>query len=245
MNLSLLSKNMIHVWQVCLSTLSHDPVDLFQWLSTDERLRAQNFARPELRSEFVIAHAALRSILCQYCGLPPERICFKLNNYGKPALEYAESLPVEFNLTHSAGLSLIVVSQCEVGIDLERYRIQTDPLELGRSIFSPIELELLETLPKLDQQRVFFDLWTRKEALLKAIGCGLLSNPTNFTATDCWPIQTLEVSDDLKQSWTVCSLNLDSQYSAAVCRLGNVFDIKIYDWQSDGMLTGFRQATPK
>jgi len=231
-----LSKNVIHVWQVCLSTTGEDLESLLRILSVEERLRAAKFIGPELQGRFVIAHAALRLILSNYCHQSPERIGFKYGEHGKPALDSADVATVEFNLSHSTEIGLIAVSQTAVGIDVERYRLQTNPLEVGRTVFSPVELQLLEASPPEVQGRLFFDLWTRKEALLKAMGCGLLSDPTSLTATEQWPIQSSVLGGEnhsLRQSWTIQSMNLDAQYSAAVSGLGTGFQTEFYQWHFD------------
>ena len=60
----------------------------------------------------------------------------------------------------------------EVGVDVEHIGRHLTHDIAGR-FFAPNEVTDLRTLPEDDQQRVFFDYWTLKEAYIKARGFGL------------------------------------------------------------------------
>jgi 4'-phosphopantetheinyl transferase len=61
----------------------------------------------------------------------------------------------------------------EVGIDLEYIRPQIAEQRIAEMCFSAAEITELRTLPIDLQPQGFFNGWTRKEAYLKAQGCGL------------------------------------------------------------------------
>jgi len=54
--------------------------------------------------------------------------------------------------------------------------------ELVARFFSPRENDLFQKVPEADKPVAFFNLWTRKEALLKAFGVGLLTDPATTPA---------------------------------------------------------------
>jgi len=72
---------------------------------------------------------------------------------------------------------------CRVGVDVERTIDGLDVACIGRGIFSPIEQEALyRTRP--GSAATLFSIWTRKEALLKALGVGLSGEPNAYTTED-------------------------------------------------------------
>jgi 4'-phosphopantetheinyl transferase len=89
------------------------------------------------------------------------------------AQENGDSAPLSFNLTHTRGLVACVVSRnAEVGIDAETLDRRTDPLELAERFFSPLEVVTLAHCRESVHVR-FLEIWTLKEAYLKALGEGL------------------------------------------------------------------------
>ena len=76
------------------------------------------------------------------------------------------------SLAHSEPFSVCAVTRgCRVGVDIERL---DRAVRLSRStppLFSPREVALLEAAD--DRNEAFLRIWTRKEALGKALGTGL------------------------------------------------------------------------
>ena len=82
---------------------------------------------------------------------------------------------MEFNLAHSEALVVCALARgCgELGTDIERVRPLSDAREVARATFSAWECARLQSLPEPVRLRAFYEAWTRKEAFLKALGCGL------------------------------------------------------------------------
>jgi 4'-phosphopantetheinyl transferase len=149
-------------------------------LSTAEKKRADRLRVPARRREFTVARAILRSSLGAACGVEPGEITFTVGDHGKPRL--AEQ-PTEFgfNISHSHGaVALALVRGREVGIDIEKVRSDIEAERLAVRFFSPRENDLLSRLPGREMLTAFFDCWTRKEAVLKAIGAGLSLSLSSF-----------------------------------------------------------------
>ena len=87
------------------------------------------------------------------------------NGFGKPVAENG----VCFNLSHSGGWVLLAVDDRDVGCDIESVCF-VDAARMGKIVFTGRECRMVETAP--DKTGVFFDLWTKKEALLKCMGKG-------------------------------------------------------------------------
>lgn len=158
-------------------------VDLDEW-SGDERLldqgettRASRHLRLEDRRRFTAAHSALRTTLGLFTNRSPESLAFSMNRYGKPRL--AGPGP-SFNISHSGNWAVIAVAATgDLGVDIETHDRSVDIGRLANRCFSVDELKAFAQLG--GGFDVFFDLWTLKEAVVKADGRGLSVEPSTFT----------------------------------------------------------------
>ena len=144
-------------------------------LSEAQRKRAARLRIAEKRHQYVIAHGLTRRILGHALSVSPAEIEFSRGPKGKPYIGgelAAEGL--QFNMTHTSHMALIALTrEREVGIDIERVRQNLQWEKLAKRYFSPDEYKSFEVQPANDRLRVFFVCWTRKEAVLKAIGTGI------------------------------------------------------------------------
>jgi 4'-phosphopantetheinyl transferase len=164
-----LANGEVHVWAAPLRAATEKLKSLGSLLAADEAARAARYRFDRDRERFVVGRGLLRTILGGYLGLSPAELRFTYNPNGKPLLP-----DLEFNLSHCEELALVAVSRgSRVGVDLERVRVLKDAAELVARFFSPAEHAAYEKLPPADQPQAFFNLWTRKEAWLKATGDGI------------------------------------------------------------------------
>ena len=121
------------------------------------------------------AAARVRSAASEWlkeCWLPRElgleRVEFERGVNGKPLVTGAAA-GWGFNLSHAGEYAVAVLAKgVSVGVDLESTVRKADVERLGRRVFSESE----QSLVRAGGREVFFALWSRKEALLKALGCG-------------------------------------------------------------------------
>lgn len=116
---------------------------------------------------------ALRAVLATYLGADAERLDFVDGAHGRPAL--AAPYHLDFNWSHSGEHALVAIARDlpELGVDIERYRIRARTLELATRFFDRSETAWLASLPDAQRAHGFLQLWTAKEAVLKATGRGL------------------------------------------------------------------------
>lgn len=152
-------------------------------LSPHEEEQAHQYARPIDAQRYRAAHGALRSVLSGLTGKAPEVLCWAHLPQGKPVLLGAD-VP-SFNLSHSRAWGAIACCSAphapDVGVDIE---CATQAIGLERAIdqfMSPQELHQWQQLPNDDRPLAALCCWTRKEAVLKALGCGLQGDLTSFT----------------------------------------------------------------
>lgn len=147
-------------------------------LSPDERAKCEKFVFARDRRDYALAHALLRSALARYVDVPPRALQFRVAPRGKPFLvsDHTAS-PVSFNISHTHGLvACAIAGRPEVGIDVESVSPVPD-YGVVTEVFSVGEIaELRRLVSPLEQARRFYQLWTLKEAFVKATGDGLYSD---------------------------------------------------------------------
>src|SRR5690606_17663603 len=87
----------------------------------------------------------------------------------------------DFNLTNAGGLVACAVSARRVGVDVEPASRGEELLEDAGRIFSERENADLRALPADRRARRAVELWTLKEAWLKAIGDGIAVRLSRFS----------------------------------------------------------------
>ena len=150
---------------------------LARLLSPTERERSSRFRHAHDRRDYIAAHALVRMALSAHIHTAPERLTFDADGHGKPFLvaPAGVSSPA-FSLAHSRGLVACVVARAgAVGIDVEPVENNADIARIAERFFSTEETEALRRRPPATRSSLFCELWTLKEALLKAVGTGLSS----------------------------------------------------------------------
>ena len=165
---------------VVLHLIEPDTVDVTvadAILSTEEWERAARFVFDPDRIRWTAIRVAARRILASHLNTEPASIDWKTGEGGKPHIPSGE---LEFNLSHSGELAGLAVSTAgPVGIDLEPVSRATELPECEESFCHPGELRNLPKEPSL-RALALLELWTAKEALLKAHGTGLSFPPTSL-----------------------------------------------------------------
>lgn len=108
-------------------------------------------------------------------GRPPSQLEFSVTPGGKPILVGAAGRPspLAFSLTHTRGLVACAIGLAAVGIDAEDATRDADVDGVAERFFAAAERDALMRLPEDARRSRFFELWTLKESLLKALGLGL------------------------------------------------------------------------
>lgn len=168
-----------HIWVIALDT---DAPERLGGLSAAERSRASCFTSASARKRFVHRRCALRAVLSRYTGRCASTMAFKENPYGKPELEPHSD--VAFSVSHSESLALVALTRhALIGVDVERVRPDATEAGIAERFFTRNEARSLARLNDADRVTAFFNAWTRKEAILKAIGCGLSVSLDAFEVT--------------------------------------------------------------
>jgi 4'-phosphopantetheinyl transferase len=144
-------------------------------LAADERQRCLRFARAADRARYAQAHVFLRQTLSRFADVAPAEWRFARGPFGRPYIAGPPSaLELDFNLSHTRDWAACVVTRgVACGVDIERIRPVAQAMEIARSRFARQETAELQALAGDARLRRFFELWTEKEAWVKACGRGL------------------------------------------------------------------------
>ncbi len=151
-------------------------------LTPEERASCAGFHREVDRRRAVVTRALVRTTLSRYLPVPPEAWRFERGVHGRPEIAAPAGPPLRFNLSHTRDLVACAVTlDADIGVDLEETSEDVDCLALATSVFSSEEIAGLRVLAPMERTRRFFQIWTLKEAYLKARGVGLALPPRNLS----------------------------------------------------------------
>jgi 4'-phosphopantetheinyl transferase len=158
--------------------------DAIALLSAAERERAGRLVAPAHRGAFIAGRAFLRRVLACYARVAPGEIVFETEASGKPRLGGSQaSAAIAFSFSRTRGLALVgITAGAPLGVDVEAVRA-FDFEAVARRFFAPGEHRALCRLPAPARLRGFFECWTRKEAVVKALGVGLSVPLDSFEVT--------------------------------------------------------------
>lgn len=154
-------------------------------LDAGERARASRMRPAGHRARWITAHALQRRELASFLGCPPDAVRYGRSPRGRPFLAAPVPAAFDFNISHSGDLLLLgVTTRGFIGVDVEGWVPDegADRTPLWETL-SPRERAWTNAQP--DPFAAFVRLWTRKEAIVKALGLGL---PDDLAALDvCLP----------------------------------------------------------
>ncbi len=188
-------------------------------LSPDELARAARYRVEPARVAFVAARAALRRILGERLGVAPAEVPLTVGSHGRPEMPGGQ---ISFNVSHSGAIALIAVADGDrrLGIDVEQVRPDTEFRALAERFFHPDEAAAIG-----DRRDAFFRCWTRKEAVVKALGLGL-SHPLDGFVVDIDAEGPRAV--DGVAGLSVTGLAIDAGYAAGLAADGEL----VYAWST-------------
>ncbi len=218
-----LNARRIDLWHILLDEIA-DPTSFDEYrslLSHEELQRLQRFTHDKSRRLFLVGRALLRKTLSQYTGHDPRGLEFRYNAHGKPSLKTPVEPPLEFSVSHTRGLAVCAVALGDpLGVDVERDRTVSNPLEIARRFFAPAEAAALEKLPAERRGAAFIELWTLREAFVKARGVGLMTRPADFafslSADREATVSFNESSEKSPDDWQFARFRLATDYQVAL-----------------------------
>jgi 4'-phosphopantetheinyl transferase len=209
------------------------PMQWFGLLDEAERSRAAAFVHESDLSRFVTGRVLAKTALASLVGSAPEAISLRTrcSDCGGPHGKPQPAGPAEgweLSISHSADVVAVGVARgTPLGLDVERLDPWSGPglppeYEL---VLTPRERAAVEALPESRRARACLAYWTRKEAVLKALGEGLATPMTDFTLSG--PTEPPALLDWRQPASgrpvpAIADVSLADGYHAAVAVLGAV-----------------------
>ncbi|WP_209329028.1 4'-phosphopantetheinyl transferase family protein [Lunatimonas salinarum] len=181
-------------------------------LSTEEQEKANSFAFDWLKKRYLVGRYLLRQQIGAMLNLDPGSLCFEQDLYGKWRLCGIHSL--HFNLSYTGTVLLIGLADFPLGIDIERIKDDFAYQDIVAHYFSPREAAFIDSSD--DSSDAFFLLWTRKEAILKAIGIGLVDDLHAVPALQSITTNNKGSIQLHTGTWQVNSYSLDGNFRISV-----------------------------
>lgn len=224
----------IHLWEIHLDCKEDVLERRTLLLSEVEKVRMANFKFLIDRQRFVCFHGAMREILAKYAKIPPGQLIFHTEEFGKPFFEQFENL--QFNLTHSHDKAILAISNASVGVDIEYIRPIDDILEFSSRFFTEQEKDDVSGRSGDDQLKRFYQIWTGKEALIKATGKGLSYDLSSFSIQSSCPpfivFHNRNQKNGPNESWNLHFIDNWNEYTGACVYAGITKAIRFYEWES-------------
>ncbi|MDE1992337.1 MAG: 4'-phosphopantetheinyl transferase superfamily protein [Rhizobiaceae bacterium] len=227
---SVVGPDVIDVWTWSLDAAPDTAAGLTELLSPEELDRAARFVHDRDRLHFIVGRGRLRTILGRYLDTSPKALSFAYNAYGKPSIVSGDGTSWHFNLSHSASLAALAVSDhYELGIDIEEIHFLKE--DIARRFFSHKEYLTLRALPAEAYLDGFYRCWTRKEAFVKAHGEGLSLPLDSFDVTFDWrtepKLERLEGDPEAPSDWRILAIETPVTFAGAVVALTRGHPVKL------------------
>jgi 4'-phosphopantetheinyl transferase len=233
-----MEENTVHIYLASLYLSDPQIHALFKLLSPEEKNRAKRYRFEQDRVLYIARHGILRILLGNYIKCEPDQIQFTKNTYGKPYLKHMDhNKQFYFNISYSNGLGVFAfTANQEVGVDIEFIKNIPEVNSIVDNYLSSQEKNKFKKLSKIQRENLFYEYWTRKEALVKGIGMGL-QYPIDRIDLNLHNVQTTVVDNrhtnsESKQIWSIYKLNVPSGFKGALALRNKIDSIRYFNYPS-------------
>lgn len=215
------------LYKIKLSQYQEIVPSLETFLSSEELKRANKYHFAKDKNRFVLCRTLLKFILAEHTELDIKRIVISNSVNKKPYLAADQS--IYFNVSHSGDYGIIAIANREIGVDLEFINPTFNFKEIMPHVFNKPEKH--EVIHSNDQRKTFYQLWTRKEAIVKATGKGINDQFLKVPSLNGVHTTTNDLLGDFN-NMQVFSFEIEKNHIAAVA-LSNINEtsgkISFYD----------------
>lgn len=225
----------VDVVYVRFSAVSDEDVAMYaRWLSATEHERRVRLRLPERERRFVIGKGLVRQLVGDRLGIDPRRVELLVKGQGKPALPSSYGLAL--NVSHSADLLAVgLCTDCSIGVDIEAMLPRRGVVD---GALSPVEMQRVRALPENTHVNAFLAAFTRKEAYLKGVGCGLAAPlhtiAINHVRDGVWGACPRAPADDAGDGWAIQTLRPPAGYVGAVAAATGVLPFGVREGSVHG-----------
>lgn len=222
----------VRIWLAAVADVDAAPArDL---LPAEELARADRIGSPDLRRRFLVRRWMARDLLARETGEDPGRLvmrrrCERCGELHPASPLGAGSRRVWWSASSSAGLAAVAIADRRVGLDLEEVKERRRQEGIARRHFNEEEWRQVTERPGL-----FLELWTLKEAYLKALGLGLPGGLRSLDCTRLSPVDGDWSVSDQHPGWRFRNLHPEPGFVAALAVEGAADSIEVRRWDPRG-----------
>lgn len=217
----------VDVWYA----LTEDPIDapaILALLDPDERARHDAFRFERNRREYLATRGLERAVLARLSGRAPASLRLRRTDLGRPVLDDGGEL--RYSLTNTLRLVACVAAEGrEVGLDAEPLERAPEVVSVADRVFTVAERATLATL--VEKERRALELWTAKEAYLKARGLGFALPPEQLELDVRGQPRDIRVSPDhdaRPTRWQLASFELAGHVVTVCIETAEITDIAVH-----------------
>ncbi|MFP2994594.1 4'-phosphopantetheinyl transferase superfamily protein [Spongiivirga sp. MCCC 1A20706] len=170
----------IKLLKICFSDYQHLVPKLKLVLDDIEINKANSYYHVKDSEHYVICRGLLKIYLARFLNTPSSRIRISYLENGKPYLKNHNK--INFNVSHSKEVAILAFSDVKIGVDVEFIDNEFTFEEILNTVFSAEETNVI--LKSKNSTKTFYNLWTRKEAIIKATGNGIDDRLPAIPVTD-------------------------------------------------------------
>lgn len=164
--------------------------DYLKFLDTEKRKQYLSSSNENRKNSILLSQGFAKEKIGELFSIDKKDIIFSVTESGKP---YCKShLGIHFSLSHSEDFLALAVGDKEIGIDIEKIR------EAKEKLIKRVccENEKQKIFSSENPDKAFTEIWTKKEAYLKALGTGIDRELTSIDTTDEKFSFVTEATDD-------------------------------------------------
>jgi 4'-phosphopantetheinyl transferase len=164
----------------------------------------------------------LVQLLGVYLDMRGDEVRLIDGEFGRPSLDPTYGTSLGFNWSHSGDYALVAISRhLAPGIDIERRRPRNRSVDIAEHYFHRDEFAALVSLPPAARSDAFLELWTAKEAVLKALGRGIAFGLDRLhVASAGGRLELRWLDGDDACAWQLQRLDIGNDYRAALAWRG-------------------------
>lgn len=214
------------VWRIEINANVKQLIQFTSIIENREFIIANQYLKASDKNRYLLSRVALRLLLSKYLLKNPELLSFGNDLDNKPFLLNTNGDEIKFNISYAKDYILISVSLTEVGVDTEYIDPIFDFDDILTDFFAVDEKNYIE---ETNSKERFFTSWTKKEALAKAIGIGILGPINQFPILNG---DTFVNSDILNttNNWIIHSFYVTNTHVGSVARIANQQPIAFWDF---------------
>ena len=202
-------------------------------LPSFEQKKIDAYKVKAIKDRQILLKGLLHVLLGCYLKTDPQSIEFEYNKFGKPFMpDHPKYKNICFNISHSNNIAVYGFTQKRnIGVDVEKVRELPDMNGVIDLCFSDSEKKWFNMISSQDKNKIFYKIWTSKEAYLKAIGTGLSFSPdkisTGLNSEGDIIFENIE-GDENPEKWRLDAFSINPHFTSAIVAENKNSEIKYF-----------------